>query len=919
MLRRPWPALLIPCALLIATSAPAQQIERETPGWLLPMPEVDADPKIPTLRAVAGHAWGEDISSVAEIERYLRALADAAPDRAKLIPYGQTIERRNLYYLILSSPANLARLEEIRAANLRLADPRKTTPDEAKAIAAGLPAIVLMAYGVHGDEISSGDAAILTAYHLLADRRAETRALLEKVVVILDPMQNPDGRDRFVLFHRENRGVAPDADPVAAERVQGWVSGRYNHYLFDMNRDWFLQTQAETRARVAAYLRWQPHVAIDSHEMGTDAGHYYFDPAIDPILELITPRQRDWFARFGRNQGRRFDAFGFPYTSREHYDNFYPGYGSNWPTLHGSIGILWEQPSARGLVVEREDGTLLHYHDGVRHHYVSSLATVETAAAHARELVSDFHDYRASAVALGREGPVRDYLLLTGTTPARVARLADLLVKNGIEVRRTTAPVKLKAKAGRDAEKEWTAPAGSYHVALAQPAARLARSLLDPDFDMGEDVRKRELDRKARRLNDEIYDLTAWSLPTAFGVTSLAVAQEVPIPSAVDATPKAEGRVIGPERAKVGYLVPAEDDAAIRFLAAMLRRGFRANVFDQPTKLGGVAFAKGTLLFRTSDNADTLHDAIRHAVAEHGLTAHATDTGLVDEGSGLGGFDVTWVRPPRVAMLVDRPASPFSGHTWYLFDQVWHYPLTRFPAASFSDLELNKYNVLILPDGRYPGPLGESAVARIKEWVRGGGTLILVKGAASWGTEKSVGLLASKPVKKPVKDDAPKPPAPTGGKPEPQAKADAKAVATGDKPGVADEPKTEVKPDGDKSEETPDSVPGAFLRASAYDDHFVTFGVPTEFTPLVNTDLILAPLRPTDGRNLVNFAPRDRLLASGFCWPQTLDLMAGKPLVLYQSLGKGHVIAFADDPNFRAMVPVTQRLFLNAVFLGPGH
>ena len=918
MPRRLWPALLL-CAL-IPTPAPAQEVERAKPGWLLPMPEVDADPKVPTLKAVVGHGWGEDISACAEIERYLRALADAAPDRARLIPYGRTIERRDLNYFIISSPANIARLDEIRAANLRLADPRTTTPEEVKRLAADVPAIVLMAYGVHGDEISSGDAAVLTAYHLLADRRAETKALLDKVVVILDPMQNPDGRDRFVHFHRENRGVAPDADPVAAERVHRWVSGRYNHYLFDMNRDWFLQTQVETRTRVAAYLRWQPHVTIDSHEMGTDAGHYYFDPPIEPILELITPRQREWFARFGRSQGRRFDAFGFGYTTREHYDGFYPGYGSTWPVLHGSIGILWEQPSARGLVVEREDGTTLHYHDGVRHHYVSSLSTVETAAANARELVDDFAAYRASAVAMGREGPVRDYLLLPGDTPARAARLADLLVKNGVEVRRTTGPVKVKAKADRDApEKEWTAPGGSYHVALAQPAARLARSLLDPHFDMGEDVRRRELDRKARRLNDEIYDLTAWSLPTAFGVTALAVTAPAAIPSEPDPGPRSAGRVIGPERARVGYLVPAEDDEAMRLLAAMILKGFRAHVFDQPTKLGGVAFAKGTLLFRTADNPNTLHAAIRRAVADHGLMAYATDTGLVDEGAGLGGFDVTWVKPPKVAMLVDRPASPFSGHTWYLFDQAWHYPLTRVPAGSLSDLELNKYNVLILPDGRYPGPLGEPVVVRLKEWVRGGGTLVLVKGAASWATEKSAGLLASKPVKKPVKDDASKPATQTGGKPEPQAKADAKAVATGDKPGVSDEPKTDIKPDGKKNEETPDAVPGAFLRASAYDDHFVTFGVPPEFSPLVNTDLILAPLKPTDGRNLVNFAPRGRLLASGFCWPATLDLMAGKPLVLYQALGKGHVVAFADDPNFRAMVPTTQRLFLNAVFLGPGH
>ena len=284
-----------------------------------------------------------------------------------------------------------------------------------------------------------------------------------------------------------------------------------------MNRDWFLQTQVETQTRIAAYLQWQPHVTIDAHEMGSNS-EYYFDPPADPILELITPKQREWFARFGTRQGRRFDQYGFPYTSREVYDAFYPGYGSTWPTLHGSIGILWEQAGARGLVIDRDDQKKLHYHDGVRHHYVSSISTVETAAAMGKELVKDFYDYRASAIALGRDGPVRDYVLLPGSTPARAARLAQLLVNNGIEVRRVTEPAAPSRRKGAidDAAKDWTVPAGSYHVTVAQPAGRLARSLLDSRFDMGEAFRKRQLDRKVRRLDDEIYDLTA--LVVAAGV-----------------------------------------------------------------------------------------------------------------------------------------------------------------------------------------------------------------------------------------------------------------------------------------------------------------------------------------------------------------------------------------------------------------
>jgi Zinc carboxypeptidase len=885
--------------LVMPGALTAQVADRGKAAWLLPMPEVGADPKVPTLKQTVGHDWAQEISSHAEIEKYLRALTSAAPDRTRLTLYGETNEKRGLYLLVITSPKNLTRLEEIREANLKLADPRLVTPGEAKTILDSAPAIVWLAYGVHGDEISSGDAALVTAYHLLADRRETTRKMLEDVVVIIDPMQNPDGRDRFVNFHRENRGAAPDAEPLAAEHVQRFPGGRFNHYLFDLNRDWFLQTQLESRARVAAYLRWQPHVTIDAHEMGPNT-EYYFDPPADPILELITPKQREWFGKFGTRQGKRFDQFGFAYTTREIYDAFYPGYGSTWPTLHGSIGILWEQAGARGLVVDREDQRKLHYHDGVRHHYVSSVSTVETAAAMARELVKDFHEYRASAIALGKNGPVRDYVLLPGATPARTAALARLLDHNGIEVRRVKEAGAAKAKADIDTTaKDFPVPVGSYHISVAQPAGRLARSLLDARFDMGEAFRKRQLDRKVRRLGDEIYDLTAWSLPLAFGIRSLAVEGPARIVSESVPTPKAAGAVIGPERAKVGYLIHADDEAAMVALADLLRHDYRVHVFDQPTVLNGEKFSKGTLLLRTGENPGTVHEAVRRVAVEYGLSVLATDTALVDEGAGLGGENVSWVKPPRVAMLVDRPASPYSGHTWYLFDQVWRYPLTRVPGLAIAALDLSKYNVLILPDGRYPGPLGEPFLARLKDWVGHGGTLILVSGAAAWATEKSAGLLASKPVKKVVKSAA-----------EPEKKAPEK----GEKPAAS----AETKPDAEKTEETPDAVPGAFLRATVYDDHFVTFGSPGEISPLITTNLILSPLKPTDGRNLVSFASRD-LLVSGFCWPQTLELMAGKPLVLYQSLGKGHVVAFADDPNYRAMTPTTQRFFLNAVFFGPGH
>jgi hypothetical protein len=871
--------------------------DRKSPTWLLPVAEIDADEHIPTLKDVVGHTWGEDVSSYAEIERYLHVLAAAAKDRTRLESPGKTYEGRSLYALIISSPENLARIDEIRANNLRLADPRATPPEDARALIHDSPAIVWLAYGVHGNETSSCDAALLTAYHLLADRRETTRQALEKLVVIIDPMENPDGRERFINVHRETRGAFPQSEPLANEHTERWPGGRFNHYLFDMNRDWFLQSQVESQSRVAAYLAWQPQIFVDAHEMGRDS-HYYFDPPMDPVNDMILPRQREWFHRLGKHQADRFDQYGFPYTTREMFDAFYPGYGSTWPTMQGGIGVLWEQAGVRGTIIDRSDETPLHYHDAVRHHYISGLATIETASEHREELLQDFYQARSDGVRLGREGPVRDYFLLEERTPFRTARLAELLSHNGIEVRRVQTALRARTTSMNDGTRQdRSIPAGSYHISLAQPTSRLARIILDRHSEMGEEFVKRQLDRLERRLPDEIYDITAWSLPLSFGVTTLATHENLAIESEPVPAPAHAGEVIGGP-AKLAYLVSSEDDGTLLALVQWLKAGLRVHVADQPLKLGGVDYAKGTIILKVHENSESIHDEVQSAAQKFGIKVQATNTGLVDQGAHLGGPDVRWVKPPRIAMVVDRPASYTCGHTWYLFDQVWHYPVTRVAGRALGGLDLTKYNVLILPDGGYSDAdaPNEATISRLKDWIRSGGTLITVKGAAAWASGEKVKLIATKAEKKP----------PAPGDPKPTGEPAATAVRS-----------TTTAPGSDGEE--PDAVPGAFLRANVYDDHWVTFGLNKTANVLFNGSLIMSPLKPTDGRNLVTFAPSDSLLRSGFCWPDTLKQLGGKPFVLYQSLGNGHVIAFTDDPNFRAMCPEVQRLFLNAALLGPAH
>jgi hypothetical protein len=884
--RRMFLLLLLAPGVLCVPLAAQEPIPKKDPAWLLPVPEVQADSKIPTLKDVVGHRWGQEISSHAEIERYVHALAKAAPDRCQLVKYGQSYERKNLYNFIIASPENLKRIEQIREQNLALADSRITKTKKAEDIADKAPVVVWLAYCVHGNETSPSDAALLTAYHLLADRRSETRELLDKLVVIIDPLQNPDGRDRFVHFHREARGRFEEDSPLSADRLEPWPGGRSNHYYFDMNRDWYLQTQKETVARVAAFLRWKPQVFVDAHEMGANTS-FFFDPSTDPYNPHTLPRQKDWHMKIGRTHAEHFDRHGFAFTTREIFDGFGPQYGSTWPILHGSIAILWEQAGVRGPVITREDQTKLYYHDGVRHHYISALATLEAAAKNRRELLLDFHKNAVDSVQLGETGPVRAFILLEGKRPARAAALAQMMVRNGIEVRRVTAPAKVQAADTlTEKKREHNIPAGSYYIPLNQPASRLALTLLERHQDMGADFIKRQENRVRRGLPDEIYDSTSWSLPLAFDVTCLMLSTSTSLKSEPFDGVAPPGKLIGTGKApRIGYMLNGDDDNVLPALCQWLQRGLRVHVFSEPTRVNGISFPRGSLLLRVAENPEALHDAVAEAVKAHGVTVHAVDNAFVEDGASLGGPNVHWTRPSRVLLVTDRPANYAVGHAWYLFDQAWRYPVTRVAGRSLLQVDWSKFDVCILPDGAYgkdEAP-NEDVVRRMKDWVAGGGTLVLVGGASAWAAGDKVKLLASKLETRKTEED--------------------KSAEKKD-----DKKKTEKRP--------PYPVPGVFLKATVDDDHFTTWGMNKETVVFYSGDRIFVPLKDSAGKNLATITDKKDLLASGYCWPETLLLLQGKPYLMQQSLGRGNIVAFADDPTFRAFSPNTERMFFNAVFFG---
>ena len=881
------------------------------------------DPAIPVEKQVIGHDPGARVSSHAEIMHYLEALSAAAPTRMKLFEYGKTWEGRKLVYAAVGSEANIRRLSQIQASMQKLADPRRTSEAEARTLIADLPAVIWLAYGVHGNEISSPDAALQTAYHLLAARNDKVvDEILSKVVVLIDPLQNPDGRDRFVHNFEVAEGLRPDPNQLSAEHNEPWPGGRTNHYFFDMNRDWFAMTQPETRGRLKAVLDWYPLVFTDLHEMGSDST-YYFTPEADPFNPFITKTQRGSLELFGHNNAKWFDQYGFPWFTRENYDEFYPGYGASWPLYHGTIAMTYEQASTRGLVVRRSDGQLLEYRDTVRHHFVASISTAETSARNREKLLTDFYQYRKSAVEEGAKDGVREYILPRVGDVTTVDKLAANLAFQGIEVQRASA-------AFSNGGKEY--PAGTYTISLAQPAKRLIRTLLDPQVTMEDWFLKAEEKRRLTRQPSEMYDVTAWSLPLQYNVAAVSAAETSKGSFSMLARDyRPVGNVVG-AKAEVAYVIPWGMASSVRFLSAALQQGLRVLSNDKAFKQDGRTYPPGSLIVKVLENPANLADSVARLARDSGAEVFTANTGWVEEGPNSGSAHVVTMRPVKIAMAWDAPTSAGSaGATRFLLEREYGMPVTVIRTAQMATGDLAPFNVIILPDGggfggSYDAVLGPNGARHLKDWVQAGGTLIaLGSGAVSYLADAKVGMLAISQ-ENVVHENAADPKKPAT---PPAVVAAAGAVAagaaaampaaTGRVPGKLLTSEQEfakaIQPDA----ELPDSLHGVLLRAKVDPDTWATAGVPEIVNVLMTGRNIYTPVKLDKGVNAVYFAGPNQIMASGYAWEENRKQLAFKPFEVVQKDGRGNVIGFTTDPNFRGYMDGLHLLFLNAVFRGPAH
>ncbi|HUF31050.1 MAG TPA: M14 family zinc carboxypeptidase, partial [Gemmatimonadaceae bacterium] len=432
------------------------------------------DPAIPTPRSVLGYEVGERFTPHHLLMRYVERVA-AASDKVRVDTVAHTFEGREVLAIYVSSAANLTRFAQIEADAQSIAGVGSAA--SAGDAANRLPAIAWLGFTVHGNEASGVEAAIALLYQLAAGRDPETQLILDSSLVILDPVQNPDGHERHVQDVMRRRGAT--ALPTSRQAmVHGgaWPGARTSHYLFDLNRDWFILSHPETRGRVSVFRRFWPHVAVDLHEMGSNST-YFFAPPMEPVNKNVHESIVRWWDIYAAANAAAFDARGWSYFRREGYDEFYPGYGVSWPILTGAVGMTYEQASSAGGAIRRSDGTVLTLRDAALHHFTAAWATILTTAQRARERVRDYASFRQSAVTDAQRAGMRG-VAFARDAQGRADSLVVRLRENGIAVASLATGAALSAATSFDGGRAGAArmESGGYWVDFAQPQGRLAKA-----------------------------------------------------------------------------------------------------------------------------------------------------------------------------------------------------------------------------------------------------------------------------------------------------------------------------------------------------------------------------------------------------------------------------------------------------------
>ena len=795
------------------------------------------DASIPTPEQFLGYAIGEQHTRHDRIVAYLKEL-DRLSDKVSFEIIGETFERRAQVVAIFSSPENHKNIEQIRLQHLS----NQTNGTNNK-----VPLVIHLAYNVHGNEPSSSEAALLTAYYLTASQSEQTKEWLNNMIITLDPVINPDGRDRHTHWANMHKGTPPVADPNDREHNEIWPGGRFNHYWFDLNRDWFLGTFPETRNRINFFHKWRPYVQTDHHEMGTNST-FYFDPGKESSNNPIVPDYlyKNIYPKFGEYFTKATNSIGSMYFTKEAFDKLYPGYGSSYINFYGGAGFLFEQGSSRGHV--QETTTIpITFGFTIRNQFTASLATITASLAEKESLIEMRKQFYVTAKQQATNSIIKGYSFGDAKDFNRTKAFIDLLLLHKIDI--------YKVPNSTD-----------YFVPTAQDNYIMVKSIFE---------------NQITYKDSTFYDASTWSLIHAYGLpftevkSSMVLTEKVNAPLVLNNTPIV--------KSNYAYLVSNNDYNIHQFIYALQSEGVFVQTATRTfsTNINGENknFGYGSIIISVQQqkvDADILYNIISKASLAANIKVHTVSTGFSNSGIDLGSNYIKTLKKPEAAMIIGNGvAASEAGEIWHLLDQRLHMPITKIDILNFSRVRLERYNTLVMVSGAY-NFLDKNSVDKIKAWVQNGNTLITIKSGADWAIKNGFTKFKL----------------------------------------AVDSSTTKGRLDYDKASdmEGAKALGGSIFSIDLDTTHPIGYGFSKRKVSVYKNNSTFFQNSTSAYNTIAQYT--NTPLVGGYLHPNSLKMIKNSPSILVGTEGSGRVILFADEPNFRGTWFGTNKLFLNALFLG---
>jgi hypothetical protein len=772
-------------------------------------------------------------------------------DQIILKKYGETYEGRPLYYAVISSKENIANLDEIQSQNV------SQTGLKGSLGAVADKAVVWLSYNIHGNEASSTEASMKTAYNLLSGGM-ESEDWLKNTVVIMDPCVNPDGRDRYANFYRRYgaKNFNPNLDAV--EHDEPWPGGRPNHYLFDLNRDWAWQTQTESKSRMKVYHEWMPHIHVDFHEQSINSP-YYFAPAAEPLHEVITDWQKEFQIQIGQNHAKYFDQNNWLYFTRERFDLFYPSYGDTYPTFNGAVGMTYEQAGngRAGIGALTNLGDTLTLKDRLEHHYTTGMSTIEIASKNAEKLNNEFRKYFVRNIT-NPEDPFKTYVIKwSEDKKLDIEALLNFLEDQKIEVGQLGKQQNLSGYSYfKRKEANFKSSEKDLVVSSYQPKSTLIQALFDP---------------KPNYSDSLTYDITAWAIPYAYGLETYGLKNKINS-EPIERVQFDKGNLTS----AYAYAVKWNSFHSAQFLAKALKRNIKVRIAYKNLIFNSEEFKKGSIIITQTNNEHikNLNEELLKLSNETELEVYPISTGFADKIYDIGSSEIQFLKAPKIAVLMDEGVSSLAyGEIWHFFEQSLDYPIHSIRVSSFDRTNISDYDQLILPSGRYSN-LSEAGKSKINEFARSGGKVIAMGSAISLFADQESGQLKSK--EKDPSDEA-----------------------------LALYENAERK-------RLSSSIFGAIYDIQLDNSHPLAFGLSNQYFSLKTSGNAYDYL--PKGWN-VGLIKSEKSHIAGFAGYKAKELQQNSMVFGVESAGSGQIIYLQDDPLFRAFWHQGKMLFSNALFM----